>query len=127
PKPPRASSLAATSYVPADRVALRDWVAKMAASTVRVTVIAANGQVLEDSQSDPSTMENHAGRPEIRDAFRKGDGQSIRHSVTIKRDLLYYAVRLSYECALPAVLLLALTLQSLVQASCAFHFALRIQ
>jgi len=67
---------------------IETWVAQMAASGVRVTVIASNGQVLADSQSDPSTMENHAGRPEIRDAFAKGDGQSIRHSVTIKSDLI---------------------------------------
>src|SRR5207245_11708532 len=117
PKPPRASSLAATSYVPADRVALRDWVAKMAASTVRVTVIAAHGQVLEDSQSDPSTMENHAGRPEIRDALRKGDGQSIRHSVTIKRDLLYYAVSVSSERGAPAVLRFALPFPTMDHAT----------
>ncbi len=114
--PPQTLSLATASSAPADRVALRDWVAKMAASTVRVTVIAANGQVLEDSQSDPSTMENHAGRPEIRDAFAKGDGQSIRYSVTIKRNLLYYAVRLSSEGAPPVVLRFALPLQTVDQA-----------
>ena len=31
-------------------------------------------------------------RPEIRDALAHGEGQSTRHSVTINRDLLYYAV-----------------------------------
>ena len=113
--PPQTSSLAPTSSTPVDRVALRDWVAKMAASSVRVTVIAADGQVLADSQSDPSTMENHAGRPEIRDAFAKGDGQSIRHSVTINRDLLYYAVRLSFAGAPPVVLRFALPLQAVDQ------------
>src|SRR5260370_38051761 len=93
--PPQTSSLATAPSAPVDRAALRDWVGKMAASTVRVTVIATDGQVLADSQSDPSTMENRAGRPEIREAFSKGDGQSIRYSVPIKRKLLYYAVRLS--------------------------------
>jgi len=95
---------------------IETWVAQMAASGVRVTVIASNGQVLADSQSDPSTMENHAGRPEIRDAFAKGDGQSIRHSVTIKSDLLYYAVRLSPVGAPPVVLRFALPLQTVDQA-----------
>ena len=65
----------------------------MAASGARVTVITADGRVLADSQSDPQTMENHATRPEILEAMAKGDGRSIRHSVTINRDLLYYAVR----------------------------------
>jgi two-component system phosphate regulon sensor histidine kinase PhoR len=84
----------------------------MAASGVRVTVITADGLVLADSQSDPSTMENHAGRPEIRDAFAGGAGQSIRHSVTINRDLLYYAVRLPVANAPPVVLRFALPLQT---------------
>src|SRR5260370_3550382 len=98
--PPQASSLRPSR--PEDSAGLRGWVAKMAASSVRVTVIASDGQVLADSQSDPQTMENHAGRPEIREAFAKVDGQSIRHSVTINRDLLYYAVRLSVAAAPPA-------------------------
>ena len=100
--PPRANAL--TSNAPADRAPLRDWVAQMAASGVRVTVIASDGEVLADSQSDPSTMENHAGRPEIRDALGKGEGESIRHSVTINRDLLYYAVRLSVAGRPPVIL-----------------------
>ena len=89
--PPPASALLATRL--SDSPDLRAWVAKIAASGVRVTVITAEGLVLADSQSDPQTMENHAGRPEIREAFAKGDGRSVRHSVTIKRDLLYYAAR----------------------------------
>src|SRR5256886_11002863 len=82
-RPPQTSSLSPSNSEAS--TVLRGWVAKMAASNVRVTVINADGQVLADSQSDPSTMENHAGRPEIRDAFAKGDGQSIRHSVTINK------------------------------------------
>lgn len=89
--PPPASTLSATRL--SDSPELRAWVDKIAASGVRVTVITGQGLVLADSQSDPQTMENHAGRPEIREAFAKGDGHSVRHSVTIKRDLLYYAAR----------------------------------
>jgi two-component system, OmpR family, phosphate regulon sensor histidine kinase PhoR len=108
--PPESSSLSATS--PADATALREWVEKMAASDARVTVITLDGLVLADSQSDPQTMENHAGRPEIREAFAKGQGQSIRHSVTINRDLLYYAVRFSVPGGSPVVLRFALPLQT---------------
>lgn len=85
-----------TSVPPAQPEEIRgliDWVAQMAATGVRITVIAADGQVLADSDSDARTMENHAGRPEVRDALTQGQGQSSRYSVTIKRDLLYYAVR----------------------------------
>jgi two-component system phosphate regulon sensor histidine kinase PhoR len=111
--PPEASSLLSSQA--RDSTSLRSWMAKMSAGNVRVTVIAADGQVLADSQSDPSTMENHAGRPEIRDAFAKGDGQSIRHSVTVDSNLLYYAVRLSVAGGLPVVLRFALPLQTLDQ------------
>ena len=108
--PPQTSSLPPSN--PEASASLRRWVAKMAASNVRVTVINADGQVLADSQSDPSTMENHAGRPEIRDAFAKGDGQSGRYSVTLRRSLLYYAVRLPVAGGAPVVLRFALPLQT---------------
>ncbi len=91
---------------------LRGWVSQMAASGARVTVITESGKVLADSQSDPQTMENHAGRPEIRAAFASGNGQSIRHSVTINRDLLYYAVRLSVANGSSMVLRFALPVQT---------------
>jgi two-component system, OmpR family, phosphate regulon sensor histidine kinase PhoR len=109
--PPQA--LTSSSDAPEKRAPLRDWVAQMAASGARVTVITSDGQVLADSQSDPSTMENHAGRPEIREALANGDGQSIRHSVTINRDLLYYAVRLPVAGGSPVVLRFASPLQTL--------------
>jgi len=111
--PPPSSSLLPSSA--GDSAGLRSWVAKMAASKVRVTVIASDGKVLADSQSDTSTMENHAGRPEIRDAFAKGDGQSIRHSVTLDNNLLYYAARFSPADGPPVVLRFALPLQTVDQ------------
>jgi two-component system phosphate regulon sensor histidine kinase PhoR len=95
-----------------DSARLKDWVAQMAASGARVTVIASNGQVLADSQSDISSMENHATRPEILDAFAKGAGQSTRHSVTLNRVLSYYAVRLDDPGGSPVVLRFALPLQT---------------
>ncbi len=111
--PPEPAALAPSH--PLDSAGLRGWVAKMAASGVRVTVIASDGQVLADSQSDPQTMENHADRPEIRDALATGHGQSIRHSVTINSNLLYHAVRLSSAGAPPVVLRFALPLQTVDQ------------
>src|SRR5207244_10931103 len=106
---------------PQDSAGLRGWVAKMAASGVRVTVITSDGQVLADSQSDPQTMENHADRPEIRDALATGHGQSIRHSVTINSDLLYQAVRLSSAGASPVVLRFALPLHMVGQVMWGFR------
>ncbi len=117
--PPPLSSLSTTSRTPSP--ALREWLNRMAASDVRVTVITAQGLVLADSQSDPQTMENHAGRPEIRDALAKGDGLSVRHSVTINRDLMYYATRLSMPAGPPVILRFALPLRTVDDEVWAFR------
>jgi two-component system phosphate regulon sensor histidine kinase PhoR len=106
--PPQAADLA--SPAPGKPAPLLDWVAQMAAGGIRVTVITSDGRVLADSHSDPKTMENHAGRPEIQEALAKGVGQSIRHSVTVNRDLLYYAVRQPMAGGPPVVLRFALPL-----------------
>ncbi|HWL92333.1 MAG TPA: HAMP domain-containing protein, partial [Phycisphaerae bacterium] len=62
---------------------------------IRVTMVAANGTVLADSQAAPETMENHADRPEIAQAMREGVGHAERGSATVKRDMKYVAVRVS--------------------------------
>ncbi len=64
---------------------------------VRITVIDKDGIVIGDSEHDPATMENHAGRPEVREAISKGVGKSRRYSTTIKKDLFYVAVPLKDE------------------------------
>jgi len=117
--PPAVSDLSSTSRSPSP--SLGEWVAKMAASNVRVTVVTADGLVLADSQSNPRTMENHAGRPEIRDALAKGEGQSVRHSVTINRDLLYYAARYSVPGGAPVVLRFATPLGTVEEEVWAFR------
>jgi two-component system, OmpR family, phosphate regulon sensor histidine kinase PhoR len=120
--PPQFAELPASS--PQNMAALGSWVAQVAASGARVTVITKDGLVLADSQSDPSTMENHAGRPEIRDAFSRGDGRSIRHSVTINRDLLYYAVRQDILAAPPVVLRFALPVETVDEVLGSFRRSL---
>jgi two-component system, OmpR family, phosphate regulon sensor histidine kinase PhoR len=109
-RPPKLSSIPPTR--PEEVTELRDWVTEMAAGGARVTVIAADGLVLGDSQSDPHTMENHAGRPEVREALANGQGQSTRHSVTIKRDLLYYAAKQNIAGS-PVILRFAIPLATL--------------
>ena len=62
-----------------------------AASRARVTVIDNSGRVLADSQADPNTMENHAGRPEVAAALRGQLGQATRTSATVGIPFLYVA------------------------------------
>lgn len=100
---------------PQDVPSLQTWIRRMAASGVRVTVITADGLVIADSQSEPQTMENHAGRPEIMQAMAEGSGRSIRHSATINRDLLYYAVRQPQAAGKPFVMRFALPEETVEQ------------
>lgn len=61
---------------------------------VRATIIARDGRVLGDSDltvDEVADVENHADRPEVREAFETGYGQYRRFSVTIKQDLFYSA------------------------------------
>jgi two-component system phosphate regulon sensor histidine kinase PhoR len=58
----------------------------------RVTIIARDGVVLADSEADPRTMENHAGRPEVVAALGGKIGTSTRLSHTVGIEFLYLAV-----------------------------------
>ena len=63
----------------------------------RVTYVAADGRVLDDSDLIPADvpgMENHAHRPEIEEALRSGIGSARRESPTEGRQMLYVARRL---------------------------------
>jgi len=58
----------------------------------RITIIDINGIVLGDSEKDPALMENHADRPEIKEALQGKIGNSIRYSSTLEIDMLYIAI-----------------------------------
>ena len=106
---------------PQEISALQTWTRRMAASGARVTVITADGLVMADSQSDPQTMENHAGRPEIMQALSEGSGRSMRHSATINRDLLYFAVRQPSAAGKPVIMRFALPEEMVSQVLGAFR------
>jgi two-component system phosphate regulon sensor histidine kinase PhoR len=103
--------------------ALHDWAAWLARSGVRTTVIAADGLVLADSDHDTQTMENHSDRPEFQQALARGEGDAIRHSVTLDRDLVYHAVRLD-SGGHPVVVRLALPLAQVSRAVAAIRHQL---
>ena len=121
----RAPALPALPPVrPEDVAKLNEWVSQIAASGSRVTLIASDGQVLAESQSDSQTMENHAGRPEVRAAMADGSGRAIRHSVTLNRDLLYYAVRQDVAAGAPIVLRFALPIETVDEVLQSFRRSL---
>ncbi len=62
------------------------------ASGVRITVIRTDGQVLADSERDPTTMENHLDRPEVQQALAGEVGTSSRVSATLGISFRYVAL-----------------------------------
>lgn len=56
---------------------------------IRITWISAEGEVIFDN--DASNLGNHLDRPEVRDAFRYGVGESVRKSDTMNMRTFYYA------------------------------------
>lgn len=63
-------------------------------SPVRITLIDAEGRVLADSArvwSQVVRMDNHAGRPEIVEASRRGEGSTVRRSDTTGLAYVYAA------------------------------------
>ena len=65
------------------------------AMPIRTTYIAANGDVLYDSEVSAENLENHGSRPEIVAAQTAGKGESDRYSNTMLRRTSYSAEKLS--------------------------------
>jgi two-component system phosphate regulon sensor histidine kinase PhoR len=63
----------------------------------RLTIIAEDGRVLADSDKDPRHMENHANRPEVRQARHRtsGFGASSRFSDSVGGSMSYVALRVN--------------------------------
>jgi two-component system phosphate regulon sensor histidine kinase PhoR len=75
---------------------LQQLIEKMGAATgSRITIVEVGGRVLADSSvshDQLASLENHAGRPEVRAALSAGQGVSRRYSTTTDKDRLYLAL-----------------------------------
>lgn len=69
----------------------------VARTDLRLTIVAADGGVLADSDRNPASMENHAGRPEVAAALDGRTGADQRVSATEGVEQLYVAVPGSLE------------------------------
>lgn len=58
----------------------------------RITLIDRNGNVIGESRTDYSRMENHLDRQEVQQALKNEIGEDIRFSSTLLMDFLYIAV-----------------------------------
>lgn len=61
-------------------------------SSTRITIVLPEGRVIADSDELVRNMENHANRPEIKDAIEKGVGRSVRFSSTLNTTMMYLAI-----------------------------------
>ncbi|MDG2304871.1 MAG: protein kinase [Candidatus Binatia bacterium] len=59
---------------------------------LRLTVTDPSGDVVADSEADPSELPNHATRPEFIAAARLGAGTSTRMSNTLHEEMVYFAL-----------------------------------
>jgi len=82
------------ALVTAESTATADELARslVARTDLRLTIVAADGTVLADSNSATSTMENHRNRPEVAQALEGDVGVARRVSRTEGTEELYVAV-----------------------------------
>ncbi len=76
----------------------------------RITIINGDGAVLGDSKEDPATLDNHADRPEVKEALSKGTGYSIRYSATLGYQMMYVAVPTKVDGEIAGVARVSLSL-----------------
>ena len=72
-----------------DPSAVHHWVTQIAATGTQATIIQNNGEILADTAP---AWNISAGDPEVQQAVKTGEGQSLRHDGALHRDILYYAV-----------------------------------
>ena len=74
-----------------------DYLEKLSSDRYRLTWVESSGNVLYDthSQTSAETMDNHAEREEIKEAFATGFGSSSRYSTTLTEETLYEAKKLT--------------------------------
>lgn len=98
-----------------DNASLDEFIKVLPDSSVRITVIKFDGEVLYDSYvKDESKLENHINRPEVKDA-NQGKGVSIRKSGSTGIEFYYLAHKFQHyyiRSALPYNLSLAATLSA---------------
>lgn len=71
-----------------------EYLSDFSDKSIRITWIDTDGSVIYDTQANSETAENHMDRPEVKDAFETGSGESSRYSTTLSEVLTYKAVKL---------------------------------
>ncbi|HIJ68484.1 MAG TPA: hypothetical protein HPP57_03150, partial [Deltaproteobacteria bacterium] len=84
---------------------LHAWLCKVSNPlNVRITYVAEGGRVIADTDvpfDQTSSLENHARRPEIVEAYSRPTGSTLRYSDELNTDLLYVAQRTEGRGTIP--------------------------
>lgn len=78
---------------------------------LRVTVLLPSGSVLGDSLLDPARMDNHAYRPEIREALAGKEGITERQSFALNRTMIFLALPARVDSRIVGVVRTAISVE----------------
>ncbi len=89
----------------------------MAGMQARLTIIAADGRVIGDSEADPLDMKNHKtpDRPEVMAALSGESGRDVRTSETLRREFRYFARPLIADGKVAGCVRLAMPVKALAE------------
>ncbi len=79
----------------------------------RITIINPEGAVFADSEKNPSLMEDHKNRIEIKQAIKDGFGTSLRFSASVKEEMLYVAIPINKDGEVYGILRASLFLKEI--------------
>ncbi len=102
-------------FATTDGEALQPFCESMSSALMsRVTVSNEQGRVLADSHEDPARMDNHAYRPEIRQALAGTVGKSERYSETLNSTMVYVASPIRSEGRLVGIVRVSRPVRSIL-------------
>lgn len=79
----------------------------------RITVILPSGRVVGDSLANIKLMDDHKSRPEIKAAFERKRGMSIRYSATLDQNMMYTALPVVRDNIVAAVVRTSVSVSSI--------------
>jgi two-component system phosphate regulon sensor histidine kinase PhoR len=95
-------------------------------TSVRITMILPSGEVTGDSSEDPRIMENHASRPEVREALAGRRGISSRYSETLQKELMYVAIPVESGKGIVGVVRVSIPVSSIDTALSAIYWKIAL-
>jgi two-component system phosphate regulon sensor histidine kinase PhoR len=91
------------------------------AASTRITLILPSGEVVGDSDEDPKAMENHAGRPEVKEALAGQTGLSTRYSETLQKEMMYLAIPVKKQRGIAGVVRVSIPVIAIDKALSALY------